>query len=245
MEIIVENNYHEMSARTAEMIISTIKTKPDALLCLAAGETPRLSYTMVAERVKQENIDVSRCKFVSLDEWVGIGAENPGSCQYFLRSTLFDLLGLSESQLHLFDSRANNLDKECREMDEFIRRNNGIELIVVGIGRNGHIGFNEPGVAAGLYSHVVDLDNTTKTVGQKYFTETTSLTQGITLGLQHLLEAKQAILIANGKVKAGVIRQAVEGSVDPLMPASIMQKHSNGYVIIDKEAASELSKTHS
>ena len=242
MEVIVENSYEEMSARTADMIVSSIRKNPQALLCLAAGDTPRVAYTLVAERVAEEKIDLSRCKFVSLDEWVGIGADNPGSCRYFLRTTLFNPLGLSDNQLHLFNSLAPDLDKECRDMDGFIQTNNGIDLIVVGIGRNGHIGFNEPGVATNLHSHVVELDNTTKTVGQKYFNETTALTQGITLGLKHLLEAKQAILIANGKVKAEVIAQSVEGPVDISMPASIMQQHSNGFVILDKEAASGLKK---
>ena len=115
--------------------------------------------------------------------------------------------------------------------------------MIVGVGRNGHIGFNEPGVSFEEYSHVVDLDETTQTVGQKYFREETTLTQGITLGLQHLMEARKAVLIANGSKKAEVMKKAIEEEITTDMPASIMRKHPDGEIILDKEASSLLSST--
>jgi 6-phosphogluconolactonase/glucosamine-6-phosphate isomerase/deaminase len=127
-------------------------------------------------------------------------------------------------------------------MDQFIRDNGGIDIMVVGIGRNGHIGFNEPGIPFENYSHVVQLDEVTTTVGQKYFTEATTLNQGITLGLQHLLDAKEAILIANGEKKAEVIKKSLEGRISVEMPGSVIRKHNNAAVIIDEEAASLLNK---
>ena len=135
------------------------------------------------------------------------------------------------------------MEKECTDMDEFIRQRGGIDLMIVGVGRNGHIGFNEPGVRFEQYSHVVDLDETTQTVGQKYFREETTLTQGITLGLQHLMEARKAVLIANGNKKADVMRRAIEEEITTDMPASIMRKHPDGEIILDKEASSLLSPT--
>jgi galactosamine-6-phosphate isomerase len=242
MELIIEKDYEGMSARAAAFIVDTIRSKPDALLCLAAGDTPRLAYSLIGEIASKNNTDLSQCKFISLDEWVGIPPENEGSCQYFLRSTVFGPLKIAEKNIHLFDALSTDLKTECRMMDEFILRNGGIDLIVVGVGRNGHIGFNEPGVPFEQYSHVVDLDNTTKTVGQKYFRENTSLQKGITLGLQYLLEAKRAVMIANGNKKAEVIRMAIEDDISPAMPASVIRKHHNSITIVDKEAASLLKQ---
>ena len=125
-------------------------------------------------------------------------------------------------------------------MDKVIRDKGGIDIMVVGIGMNGHIGFNEPGVSFDKYCHVTYLDNTTQSVGQKYFKQQSVLKQGITLGLKHLMEARKVILIANGSKKAEVIKKALEGDVNDTMPASIMQVHPHGLVMIDEEAGSLL-----
>lgn len=128
-------------------------------------------------------------------------------------------------------------------MDQVIAVKGGIDLMIVGIGMNGHIGFNEPGVDFALKSHVIDLDKTTVTVGQKYFKEDVVLKQGITLGLAHLMACKQVFLVANGEKKAGVIKKAVEGEITNQFPATIMQTHENGFIIIDKDAAIQLSES--
>jgi len=137
----------------------------------------------------------------------------------------------------LFDAMSPDLQGECRKMDNIIFEKGGIDLMIVGIGMNGHIGFNEPGVLFDNYSHVIDLDNTTVSVGQKYFKTAVSLQKGITLGLRHLLESKKVLLIANGEKKSGVIKKTVEGEITSSFPASIMQKHSTGFVMVDEEAA--------
>lgn len=230
-----------MSLRAAREVIDLVKSKPDALICIAAGHTPELTCSLIAQIAKKESVDFSRCFFVSLDEWVGIPPDNEGSCQYFLRTFLFTPLNISEKNMHLFDPMDDDLENECKEMDQFIQEHGGIDYILVGVGRNGHIGFNEPGASFGQYSHVIDLDETTQSVGQKYFREQTTLTHGITLGLQHLMEARRAVLIANGEKKAAVIKEMIEGEISPQMPASIMKKHPNGEIIIDIQAASLLS----
>jgi glucosamine-6-phosphate isomerase len=241
MELIIEKDYVGMSLITARLIINTIKNKPRALLCLAAGDTPRLAYSLLSSLAEKENVDVSQCYFISLDEWVGIPPENEGSCQYFLRTTVFNPLKIPEHNIHLFNSLAADLHAECAMMDDFIRSKGGVDLMVVGVGRNGHIGFNEPGVPFDKYSHVVELDDTTKTIGQKYFTQHTALNKGITLGLKHLLESHTAIMIANGIKKAGVIRSALEEEISVDMPAGIIRLHKHGIVILDKDAASLLT----
>ena len=242
MQLKVYKNYQELSETTADLIINLVKSKPGAVICLASGDTPRLTCEIVAKRGIKEGVDFSKFTFIGLDEWVGMPQTNEGSCHYFFETLLIKPLQLSASQVHLFGALSKNMDDECKKMDKVISEKGGIDLMIVGIGMNGHIGFNEPGVSFDNYSHVIDLDETTITVGQKYFKDAVTLKQGVTLGLQHLMNSKKVIVIANGNKKAPVIKQAIEGPVSNLFPASIIQKHENGYVMIDDDAASLINK---
>lgn len=240
MELKIYKDYEALSQHTADEIIRLIRSKPDAVVCLASGDTPKLTFNIVAQKAAESKIDFSRCTFIGLDEWVGIAPDNEGSCHYFLHHHVFGPLHISQDRIHLFDALSKDLGQECRQMDSVIEALGGIDLMLVGVGMNGHIGFNEPYVSPNHYAHVVELDETTQTVGQKYFGQQTSLTRGITLGLRHLLEAKKAIMIANGTKKAEVMRKALEEAITPSMPASIMRKHENGLVMLDEGAASAL-----
>jgi glucosamine-6-phosphate isomerase len=242
MQLKIYKDHHSLSDAAASEIIDLIKNKPAAVLCLASGDTPRLTCQLLVQKLKKEQTDLSQFTFIGLDEWVAVPPSNEGSCHYFFKHELFEPLKLSPAQTHLFDAMSGNLEEECRKMDAVIREKGGIDLMIVGIGMNGHIGFNEPGVSFDKYAHVTDLDNTTLTVGQKYFKTAVALQKGITLGLQHLLDARKAILMANGSKKAGVIKKTMEGEVTNAFPASIMQKHANGVVMVDEEAASLLDQ---
>ena len=242
MQLKIFKDYHSLSDQAAAEIIELVKTKPGAVVCLASGDSPRLTCRLIVEKGIQEKVDFSQFTFIGLDEWVGIPPENEGSCNFFFQNLLVKPLKLSSSQVHLFNALSHTLPEECKKMDTVIAEKGGIDLMIVGIGMNGHIGFNEPGVSFTNYSHVIDLDETTITVGQKYFKGSTELKQGITLGLQHLMNSRKAIVIANGAKKAAVIKQAVEGSVSNLFPATIIQQHEKGIVLIDEEAASLLNK---
>ncbi len=236
MQVHVYPDYEALSHRAADEIIRQLQQNPEAVLCLAAGDTPRLSYDTLVARAAQEGFDFSQCTFVGLDEWVGIPPDNAGSCSWFLHLHLFKPLAISPSQIYLFDALSSDLEAECRKMNDIIREKGGIDLMLVGIGMNGHIGFNEPGTPADSYAHVIDLDATTRSVGQKYFNQQTSLSKGITLGLKHLLEARHAILIASGHRKADIIRQALEGPVTSDIPATILRTHPNCDLMVDEAA---------
>lgn len=240
MQLRIYENYDELSSAAAREIISVVAQKPDAVLCLAAGDTPRLTYSMLVKIAREECINFSSCTFIGLDEWMGITPDNEGSCQYFLRQQIFAPLNISDGQIFLFDALTTAPEEECRRIDNVISGKQGIDLMLVGIGMNGHIGFNEPSEFFSHYSHIVTLGDDTKAVGQKYFREQTTLTLGITLGLKHLMEAKVALLLANGSKKADVIKKALEGNITPQLPASILRNHKNGLIIIDKDAASQL-----
>ncbi len=241
MELKRFKNYHELSDFAADDIANSIKNNPSLVLCMASGDTPKLTADLLVKKLKEEKIDYSKITFIGLDEWVGLPPTNSGSCHYFFQNKMIQPLQLKPSQYFLFDALAKDLSMECARMDRMIT-DRDIDIMVVGIGMNGHIGFNEPGTSFNNLSHVIELDEVTKSVGQKYFNEQVELGKGITLGFKHLLNAKKVFLMANGSKKAEVIKKTVEGQVTENFPASIIRQHENSVILIDEEAASLLSK---
>jgi len=235
-------DYNALSLHAANKIIELVKNKPKAVISLASGDTPRLMCKLMTEIAIRENVDFTQSTFIGLDEWVGIPPENTGSCHFFFKTLVFEPLHLLPAQIHLFNALADNLVQECSVMDKTIREKGGIDLIIVGVGMNGHIGFNEPGTSFDHYSHVTELDNTTLTVGQKYFTLPVTLKKGITLGLKHLLESKEAFVLASGLKKAAIIQKTIEDKISSQIPATVIRSHPRGVVMIDEEAASLLKK---
>jgi glucosamine-6-phosphate isomerase len=240
MEIKVYSDHRQLSKDAANEIINLVKNKPNAALCLAAGDTPRLTYQAVVRQAREQNIDFSKVNFFGLDEWVGIAPSNPGSCHYFLQTELLSHLNFSKERIHLFDGLADDLTAECAKTDASIEDIGGLDLMLVGVGMNGHIGFNEPGVSFLSGTHVMELDKVTTTVGQKYFSEPSKLSRGITLGLRHLVESKKVLVLANGEKKAKIIKASLMGNMGALVPASIVQTVPQATIMLDKEAASLL-----
>ena len=241
MDIKIVADYPELSNAAARAIIDCVKNKPNAVLCFATGDSPKLAYQKVVEIAKQERVDFQKCVFIGLDEWLGVPPQNTGSCNYFLHQYLFKPLGIDEEQVHLFDSMTENEADDCDRMNRLIEEK-GIDLMVVGIGMNGHIGFNEPGTDINSRAHVAELEEITKQVGQKYFEQAVTITKGMTLGLKQVMSAGVLIMLANGKKKASVIREAIQGEITTDVPASLIRLHQNAILIIDREAASELEK---
>ncbi len=239
MNISVSADYESMSRQAAEHIIRFVHKKPDALLCLAGGNTPVLTYRYLEEAVAMGKVSFDRCRFVGLDEWIGLGREDEGSCQRLLYSALFEPIGIRQEQIIFFDAKADDLQAECKRVDELIRAQGAIDLMLLGLGVNCHLGFNEPGVRFDQYTHVTLLADVTKQVGQKYFLQKTELSRGITLGIRHVMETGTVLLIVNGENKAAAVRQLLKGSVTPDCPASILQNHPDCHVFLDKGAASE------
>ena len=240
MNLIIKDNYDEMSKATGDFVIDYINKKADTLLCIAGGETPYGLFKYLIEASKNGKVDFSKCKFVGLDEWVGLGRETKGSCQETLYNNFFDLIPLSDDQICFFNGLAEDLDKECKRVDSFISDNNSIDIMVLGIGMNGHIGFNEPNVPLDTYCHVVDLDPITKDVSVKYFDEAVNVSKGISLGMKTINEADTIILMANGKRKAEIVKETINGEKTPAVPSSLLQDFPKLYFFLDKEAASLL-----
>ena len=240
MQVIHFKDYTSLSDFAAAETAIAIKNNPSLTLCMASGHTPALTCELLVKKLMEEKIDYSKITFLGLDEWAGLPPTNEGSCHYFFKTKLFAPLALKPSQYFLFNAMADDFLAECLQMDEQIKKCSGIDIMLVGIGMNGHIGFNEPGTSFSSLSHVATLDEITKSVGKKYFIKDVELGKGITIGLGHLLNSKKVFLLANGNKKAEVIKQTAEGPVTENFPASVMQQHSNGFILVDEEAASLL-----
>jgi glucosamine-6-phosphate isomerase len=235
------DDHATLSEQAAELIFQLIKNKPDAVICLASGDSPKQTYQLLTKKLQEAAVSLEALTIIGLDEWVGITADNTGSCAWFLHTYFIEPLGLKAEQFRIFDGLTKEQDAECQAMDDFISSHGGLDLMVVGIGLNGHIGFNEPEVNPDLYSHVIELDPITKSVGQKYFTEETQLSHGFTLGLKHIKESTQVLLLASGLKKAPIIKSTLEDPISTSIPSTLLRNHKNGLVFIDKEAASLLS----
>ncbi len=230
-------DYQTLSEATANLIIDVLKQKPEALICIASGDTPLGVCQFLA---KSDQKLFEKCTLVGLDEWVGMDENDKGSCKFGIYQNLLIPLNIPAERIKYFDAKAQNLALECQKINEFIASKGGLDVMLVGVGMNGHIALNEPNTPFGIYAHVSDLEEITKSVGQKYFTKDTVLTQGITLGLAHLQEAKLPILMANGLRKAAVINVALTEKITESFPASIFQKLEHSIVMLDLEAAQKL-----
>jgi glucosamine-6-phosphate deaminase len=237
MTINTYSNYETLSEATANLIVEVLKQKPEALICIASGDTPLGVCEFLAKSDK--NI-FEKCTFVGLDEWVGMDENDEGSCKSGIYQNLLIPLNIPSERIKYFDAKAEDLESECHKINEFIASNGGLDVMLVGVGMNGHIALNEPNTPFDIYAHVSELEEVTKSVGQKYFTKDTILTQGITLGLAHLQESKLPILIANGLRKAAVINVALTEEITEKFPASIFQKLEHSLVMLDIEAAQKL-----
>lgn len=241
MNLQIHPSYQALSEEAATLVINQVKQKPNSVLCFASGDTPKLTCERIVALTTNQTVDFSQCAFIGLDEWVGISPTTDGSCQKFFHQYLLDPLGLQQHQIRLFNVLAKDLMVECHLTDQFIKQKGGIDLMLVGVGMNGHIGFNEPGVSENLHCHVIDLEPMTIAVGQKYFNGETKLKQGITVGLKHLMETQHLLVLANGPKKSAIMREALEGEISTRVPASIIRKHKNVTVLLDKEASSSLT----
>lgn len=225
-----------MSELAAERIISYIKQNPTATICLAGGYTPIGTYQIFSQKAKESKLDLTGITFVGLDEWVGLNGADKGSCRETLDEYIFRPLHVREDHILFFDGKAANSDKECSRVVEELEQKGGLDFALLGIGLNGHVGFNEPHVPMEQKAHVVTLDDVTRDVSSKYFKEVIKVSQGMTLGMKTILSSDQIVLLASGAEKAEIIAQAVNEKPSPEIPASLLSLNKNFEIILDSEA---------
>jgi glucosamine-6-phosphate isomerase len=237
MKVNIYQDYKTLSRSTADLIKAYISGKKKSLVCLASGHTPRGVFECLIEDVKSNQLDLSHCTFVGLDEWVGIPAQTKGSCRAMMDEDLFVPLQIPKGRIEFFDGMATDLKSEVDRINSLIAAHGGLDIMMVGIGTNGHIAMNEPGRSFDMFAHISTLANETKEVGQKYFATSTVLNSGITLGLKHFREAKLPILMANGEKKASIIQKTLSTAPVETLPSSIIHLIDHGFVMLDQAAA--------
>lgn len=232
----VEEDFEAMSRKSAELIADCVRSKPDALLSLAAGSTAARTYEILAQMAQKGEIDFSRTQFVALDEWLDLADESE-NCQAFLRKHFYGPAGIPDERITFFDVHATDREQECKRVDQVIFDHGGIDCMLLGIGMNGHLGLNEPGRTFNSYAKVVELDPITTQVGQKYFSDGMKLTRGITLGVRHMYETKLVILQAGGAHKKEIIQKMYETPPTEQLPATVLKLLPGGVVVLDQDAA--------
>ncbi len=240
MLIIISDTHETSSQKAADKIALSMYQKNNPLICVASGDSPAGIYKIIVERVEHNELNIRNWNFLGLDEWVGLNGNDEGSCRYHLNAQLFSPLKISNDHICFFDGASKNLEEQCRITETTIQKHGGIELAILGLGMNGHIGMNEPNTSVLTRSHIIELDPITAQVGQKYFRSPQTLTKGITLGIATLLEAKTIILIVNGEKKGAIVKQVIEGEITEKVPASLLRKHPNCFIYLDQPAASML-----
>ncbi|MCD6444643.1 glucosamine-6-phosphate deaminase [Candidatus Bathyarchaeota archaeon] len=241
MKVLIVKNYEELSLETALRIAEAVRSKPDIVLGLATGGTPLGCYRELIRMHREEGLSFSRVTTFNLDEYVGLPPSHPQSYHYYMFHNFFDHVDVRRENVHIPDGMAEDLDEECRRYEEAIKRAGGIDLQLLGIGRNGHIGFNEPGSPFDSRTRVVKLSEQTRKDNARFFNSIDEVpTHAITMGIGTIMEARRIILIASGEAKAEAIAKAVKGPKTVDVPASVLQDHPDCLFIVDKEAASLL-----
>lgn len=239
MKVLIEKDYESMSKVASEIFIEAIKEKPDIILGLATGCTPKGMYREIIKYHREKNLDFSKVRTFNLDEYIGLSHEHPNSYGYYMDQELFNHINIHRKNIHIPDGKAKNLDKYCKEYDQNIEKMGGIDLLLLGIGEDGHIAFNEPADYLSVGTSVVELEDSTIEVNSRFFNSISEVPRtAITMGMGSILKSKKIVLLANGVNKAPVVKRFLnENNADPKLPVSFLLLHPDVTVILDKEAA--------
>ena len=241
MKLIRTNNYEELSRKAANIIAAQITLKPDCLLGLATGSSPIGTYDNLVSMYESGNLDFSRVRSVNLDEYMGLGGDNDQSYRYFMNKHLFERVNIDMTNTHVPDGTVLDSEKACAAYNALLAEMGTIDLQVLGIGPNGHIGFNEPDDHFAAETHCVDLTDATIQANKRFFENESDVPRkAYTMGIGNIMSAKMIVLVANGKNKAKALAAALKGPVTPQCPASILQFHPNAIIIAAEDALSEL-----
>ena len=235
MHIIKFDTAEALAVYSANKLTAAVRAKPDSLCCFAAGHTQNDTYRYFVQAVREQDIPVDRLRFIGLDEWGSLDGTDSGSCRSYIDERLLRPLGIREEQILLFFDGKSDYQEQCSRADRLLDEHGPIDILVLGIGVNGHVGFNEPGALPEERSHYLTLSETTTTVGKKYFTDNKQLADGITLGLFDLLKAEMILIQATGDKKSPVVSRIISGA-DPLdIPASWFDR-ADAELIVDSDA---------
>ena len=240
MKIIRTKDYADMSRKAANIISAQVIMKPDCVLGLATGGTPVGTYEKLVERYNEGDLDFSEVTSVNLDEYRGLPKEHPESYWSFMHKNLFDKVNIDPAKINLPDGTNPDAEDACAKYNQIIHAVGGIDLQLLGIGHDGHIGFNEPGEAFELETHCVNLTAETIEANKRFFDGNVDLVpkQAYTMGIRTIMQARKVLMVVNGAGKAEIVKKAFFGPVTPEVPASILQLHPDFILVGDEEALS-------
>lgn len=243
MRIIVCENYELLSKKAAQIVGSQMILEPKSVLGLATGSTPVGMYKNLIKMYEEGLIDFSKIKTFNLDEYYKLPINNNQSYHYFMDENLFNHINIDKNNIHIPNGMADDIESECILYDKMIDENGGIDIQILGIGNNAHIGFNEPTINFNKGTHVVTLDDSTREANARFFNSLDEVpTKAITMGTGSIFKSRKILLLASGKSKAEAIYNTVHGKVTPEVPSSILQFHKDVIIILDKDAAMLLNE---
>jgi len=243
MRIYKALDYKDMSRKAANIISAQIIMKPDCVLGLATGSTPEGIYRQLIEWYQKGDLDFSEVKTVNLDEYKGLTSDNKQSYHYFMKEKLFSNVNINMENTYLPNGMEEDTAAECNRYNDIIRSLGGIDLQLLGLGLNGHIGFNEPGESFEKDTHCVALTKSTIEANSRLFEEGETVpSYAYTMGIKSIMRSKRILLVASGKEKADILLRALTGPVTPSVPASILQMHNDFTVVADEDALSKIDK---
>ena len=251
MLVVIKKNAEELGKETAKVISEVVREKPSCVIGLATGSTPLGAYRELIRMHREEGLDFSKVTTFNLDEYIGLAPSHPQSYHYFMNENLFKHINLDERFIHIPSGMVdvndiNRIEQYCEWYEEQIDKAGGMDLQLLGIGANGHIGFNEPGSSLGARTRIKTLTEITRKDNARFFDNDIEKVPryAITMGIGTILESRRVLLVANGKHKAEAIKKTVEGPITAMVPASIVQMHRKAFLILDEEAGSLLDVQH-
>lgn len=245
MLVEVFEDYETASLRAAEIVTNQVRRKPDSVLGFATGSTPLRLYQKLIENHREFGLDFSKVTTFNLDEYVGLRPEHPQSYHHFMWGNLFGHINVNPGSVYIPHGMADDVDYFCDWYEEQIKKADGIDLQILGIGANGHLAFNEPGSSLGSRTRIKTLTSETVRNNARFFEDPDEVPRmAITMGIGTILDAETLLLIASGEGKAEAIRLALEGPVTGMCPATVVQMHRFAHVILDEAAASKLEFRH-
>lgn len=237
MKIVKVKNYEEMSKRACSIILEKVNSVENPVLGLATGSTPEGLYKYIIDAYKQNEVSFKDVTTFNLDEYIGLDKHNVNSYYTYMKEKLFKHLDIRPENFHLPNGSADDIKKECEQYEKLIEQAGHIDIQVLGIGVNGHIGFNEPGTPFTSRTHVVDLAESTRLANARFFDTLADVpTQAITMGIETIMESKTILLLVSGEQKAEALARLLDGPVSEDVPASILLEHPNVIVIADEAA---------
>ena len=241
MRIYKATDYNDMSRKAANIISAQIIMKPDCVLGLATGSSPVGTYKQLIEWYNKNDLDFSEVTSINLDEYKGLSPEDPQSYRYFMNTHLFHRINISYDHTYVPDGTETDSHKACQAYNELLHQVGPADLQILGLGHDGHIGFNEPSDHFEDETHCVDLTETTIQANKRFFASEDDVPrQAYTMGIGTIMRCKKLIVVVSGKDKASILKQVIQGPVTPEVPGSILQFHPDCIIIADEDALSEM-----